>query len=719
MSTFTWIGPTFFGDWDSAPNWSGGPANTLPGPSDDVVFPKTTWVTHEGTASDAVHSISGPGAASTSLFVDGGELEFLGKSTLGYLDVGPGGAVSIGDATLSVSSTVINSGALDLATTTTPGYPTSLTSTALRTGTLYNYGTLSSESSDGWFPPTINAATVDNFGQIDAWGTDLAFNTSGPAGLSFDNLGKLDVRASHTVTFNGGTFTMDPGGLLDSDTSQMGTFDFEGVNLQLGAPTVGLSANVTFHNTTVNSTGKNLYLYNVGRLRLDNATINVTVDNYNEIDCENYARLTAALWTEQGSLIKIEGTSQYNYAYLPGFVNNGELWIISVVTNTTEGPTGPGYTMLVVNGTLTNRGWIEATASTLCADDIIGSVLNEPGSDLDVGWTSVLNMWSVYGPGVTFGGSTVVAAGGSLTEYGTATFGGATTVESGGSLTVYGTVTDDNPETGSFGSPGSSFDLAGPFSFTNANITINNTRLILDGPNATIRDLNTGHDALAHLARNQGSISLQNGAALTTDQVLVNGRSDTISDTISVSSSTLTVGSYWQLANSVTYLDYGVIRTQNPSGWIQLDPSSTLEGDGTINTPTLYNQGKVAPATRDFKSVWDWNGWITLNGSYVQGPTGVLLINVLNTTSVSKFFINGSANLAGSLVLMTPDGTTVYVQGAYRWYVLDAYSMSGTFSTVTFPTSSSGWTGHGWAVHYDLYRGNYGAGISVSLGDPT
>ena len=85
------------------------------------------------------------------------------------------------------------------------------------------------------------------------------------------------------------------------------------------------------------------------------------------------------------------------------------------------------------------------------------------------------------------------------------------------------------------------------------------------------------------------------------------------------------------------------------NGGTTVGPNGTVTGDGTITTPTLVNNGTVAPAGAN-----NTPGTIaTLNGNYQQGPGGVLDSEVggPQSSQADQLKISGTATLNGTLTL--------------------------------------------------------------------
>jgi outer membrane autotransporter protein len=109
-------------------------------------------------------------------------------------------------------------------------------------------------------------------------------------------------------------------------------------------------------------------------------------------------------------------------------------------------------------------------------------------------------------------------------------------------------------------------------------------------------------------------------------------------------------------------------------------------GDGTITTPTLINNGVVAPTGPNSTP-----GTLTIDGNYQQGPSGLLDIEVGGPQSIQadQLKITGTATLSGTLALTSlnnfhPSSGNTYtiltagggVQGDFN-QVLDSLNNTG------------------------------------------
>ena len=108
----------------------------------------------------------------------------------------------------------------------------------------------------------------------------------------------------------------------------------------------------------------------------------------------------------------------------------------------------------------------------------------------------------------------------------------------------------------------------------------------------------------------------------------------------------------------------------------------TLMGSGTVNADVNNSAGTVAPGASP--------GILTINGDYVQGPSGVLAVDIGGTagTQYDQLVVTGNVTLGGTLNTTLMNG---YVPaGSETFYIIQAGgSSSGTFATTNYPVGSS------------------------------
>jgi outer membrane autotransporter protein len=113
----------------------------------------------------------------------------------------------------------------------------------------------------------------------------------------------------------------------------------------------------------------------------------------------------------------------------------------------------------------------------------------------------------------------------------------------------------------------------------------------------------------------------------------------------------------------------------------------TLTGNGTFATPTLVNNGTVAPTGPN-----NTTGTLTINGNYQQNPSGTLDAEVGGPQSSQADLLNvsGTATLSGVLNLTSLNNFHPSPGDTYT--ILAAPGVTGNFSQVLDPLNTSGLT---------------------------
>jgi T5SS/PEP-CTERM-associated repeat protein len=117
-----------------------------------------------------------------------------------------------------------------------------------------------------------------------------------------------------------------------------------------------------------------------------------------------------------------------------------------------------------------------------------------------------------------------------------------------------------------------------------------------------------------------------------------------------------------------------------------IGPDGTLTGNGTITTPTLINNGTVAPS-----GPGDTAGTLTLNGNYQQGPSGVLDTEIggPQPSQADQLRINGSAKLDGTLDLTSMNNYHPSPGNSYE-LISASGGLSGEFSNIADSANTNG-----------------------------
>jgi len=182
--------------------------------------------------------------------------------------------------------------------------------------------------------------------------------------------------------------------------------------------------------------------------------------------------------------------------------------------------------------------------------------------------------------------------------------------------------------------------------------------LLLDGASAQV----VGLDDLKSIPAT-GSLSLQNGAQLTTTTATTN------QGTVALGAGALlqTQGSYTQTAGTTSLAPTATLQSQTGGVDVQ---GGTLSGRGTVG-PSLSNEGAVEP---------DLGGTLHVAGSYTQSGGGTLRIHA-DTGTNGKLAATGAAQLGGVLDVQDAPGYTPSPGDVLG--VLTAGSRAGTFSSIT------------------------------------
>jgi len=360
-----------------------------------------------------------------------------------------------------------------------------------------------------------------------------------------------------------------------------------------------------------------------------------------------------------------------------GLTNNGTLQV------------GSGSTMHVSGGPFTNyaggilTGGTYSTGGTLQIDELGSTggeivtnaaniILNGAGSTfVDAAGMDALanlNANSTAGSGFTVTGGRNFTTAGNFTNKGTLTVGSATS-----KFIVNGNLTNFSGTT----LTGGTYNVAGTLQFNGANIVTNAAAIKLIGNSATIID-QTAKNGLRGFATNSS-----------TGQFTVTG-SKSFSDGVAAFSNagTLSVGkgsSFDLTGSTATYKQTG--------GTTTVDGTLTAKGGITFSGGSVFgNGGTLAGNTTNSTSTGAFNvgdalmtaGTESITGTYKQGSTGVLNIDIGGTTAGTLFdqlTASGAASLNGTLNLDLINSFVPTLGATFD--ILNASSVAGTFPTVT------------------------------------
>jgi T5SS/PEP-CTERM-associated repeat protein len=174
-----------------------------------------------------------------------------------------------------------------------------------------------------------------------------------------------------------------------------------------------------------------------------------------------------------------------------------------------------------------------------------------------------------------------------------------------------------------------------------------------------------------------GSLAVTNGGKVTDTTTMI-GQNPGSNGTVTVdgagstltSSGTTNVGEAG--AGTLNITDGGTVTSD---GGTTVGPMGTLTGNGTLTTPTLINNGTVAPAGPN-----DMTGTLTINGNYQQNPSGILDAEVGGPQSSQADLLNisGTATLSGALNLTSLNNFHPSPGDTYT--ILSAAGVTGNFS---------------------------------------
>ncbi|MCS6978295.1 MAG: tandem-95 repeat protein [Gemmatales bacterium] len=208
-------------------------------------------------------------------------------------------------------------------------------------------------------------------------------------------------------------------------------------------------------------------------------------------------------------------------------------------------------------------------------------------------------------------------------------------------------------------------------------ITTNAADLVLDGANSNIYVGASGTtDALAGFLTNLG------GGRFT----VRNGRSFVPSSTFT-NAGQLFVGTgstFGSPSHSVVQTSGGITLLGGTltAGQINVQ-GGTLGGTGTINGDVFNAGGVLAPGTSA--------GSLTIDGDYVQGPSGTFLVELggrVSGTEFDRVLVTGTASLAGRIEARQINGFVAAPGDTFR--VLTANSVTGTFSVEALESPGQG-----------------------------
>ena len=339
---------------------------------------------------------------------------------------------------------------------------------------------------------------------------------------------------------------------------------------------------------------------------------------------------------------------------------------------------------LFLQGTINNVGTI-ALSNKACV------ILNQASTLIGKGTLTMAPGTCIFGSGLAFTNrSTIVGAGSigdsnpmPITNIGTIvanqaspllivpnasgfTNNGTLMVNAGSTLDIQGPF-NNLSATGTL--TAGTYTVAGALGLQNSIVT-ENANLTLNGAAAQVINTNTASNGLATLAAiaAKGVFSLQNGQALTTASKLSSAGQLTIDPTSS--------------------LKLGGSFTQN-GGTSTIDGTLTAPLGLTVKTGSLMGKGTLAASVVSNSTITVGDsttvpGQLTIAGTYVQNPTGVLNVEIGGTqvgTQYSQLAVSNGVSLGGTLNIKLLNGFVPTI-GADVFTIVTGSAVSKTFTTV-------------------------------------
>jgi hypothetical protein len=694
LSNVSWISSQS-GNWDTAANWSTGQVPT----SADAVTINVSGVTvtvetgNQSALSVQVASGSTLALANGNLTL-GAASEIDGGLTLGNSTLTLGGTLALKGTTQWNDSgffnlngdTLSNQGTMTLAPIVCFGQRL-LASTSTQGGTVVNEGTITEQgvASLGLY----DGVEVDNTAQGSYVFAGDGSLTDNGGNCFLVNAGTIDKASgtgssSLTVAFNntGGTLEVDSGTLTlaGGPTGALGTSTGGTFTVAANA-TLDLTGGSSSHVFTGSYTGSG-----AGTVLLQSGTLDIGTGGAT-------FNLPAGQFQWTGGYINLQGNA---------LTNAGTMTLGSTTTNTTEGlETRSSAGSLLAGGTLLNTGTIvQQGVGTLSLYDA-AAVNNQGSYQLTGAGTINSSSGALVASFDNAGTLAMTAATDTFTMTATLNNSGTTEATSG-TLALQNYVNN----TGLVLADGAAVTLSGPTDGGEligcqwvargggtltlpGGITASQTSLTLDGANSTIA-------GLSNLAANAGTITVTNGASLSTSVGLDNRGTITVGP-----ASTFSIGgSYTQEAAGTLDVLLGGAPAGGQFGTLAATGSMTL--GGVLRAEVV---GGYSPTVGDSFTV-----------ATSTGSSGAFAAVVLPATTTVAF---GAAVNANSIVLTaqaataTPTTTRVASSRPGR----ATYGQSITFTATVAPSSGSG-TPTG-TVQFQIDGVNVGSPVTLTGGSAT
>jgi filamentous hemagglutinin family protein len=486
-----------------------------------------------------------------------------------------------------------------------------------------------------------------------------------------------------------------------------------------GVDLVSTTGNVTFDSmagATQNATGKivagGLRLLGSGTFTLDQAANDVTTlaANLTGTTSLTYRDANAvSIGTVLGTNgVNVSGPFTLNTA---GNVSQTSPIIVSGVSTINAG----SGTITLANSGNDFQGPLALTGSNVTVNDANALQLSNSNVSGTLGVTSNGLIDQTGGSALNVSGTSSFNSNGNaitLANAGNDFVGAATltgsnvSVQDANALAVVLNTTGTNTLTagGDIGATGSFGNLtasatgagAGVNASSSTNLTINSVTvnggavsLASTGGNLDLNGNISGAGTLATSA--SGTQTLSSGTISATDYTLGGGGMTLAGGTLSISN-LLTVLSGATLTNqagatsAVNAGNADISGILNPNGGtvaianVNIKPGGLLKGVGTVGG-NVNNDGSVSPGNSP--------GILTVTGNYVQGPTGVLNIDIGGTTAGSQYDqlqVGGTASLNGTLNATLVSGFVPASSDVFN-IIQSSGATSGTFSTTNLPAA--------------------------------
>src|SRR5271165_2022890 len=495
-----------------------------------------------------------------------------------------------------------------------------------------------------------------------------AFDITGTGGSCSGGLGCND-------NWQGGTGHWSVAGNWDNGVpNNTGTSSFDVVINSGQVDVVTLDMNATIDSLTLGSMAT-LQTDNVAPRSLTVGSDFATgyIDNAGTIAFDNGSTLTLDVHLGSSSIVN-SGNIQLTSALAPG---------ASLILS--DG--GNGYTiMLSGGGTVTLGG---------ASNAIMGAFGTETLNNVD---NTIQGSGTIGNLGLINGG-TILANGATPLTISPSSLGfqnnGTLSVASGSTMIITGGpfLNLDIPDSTL---NGGTYNVAGTLQIDNANIAINNANITLSGASALISD-QFSNNALAGLQVNNGSLTLQNGANLTTTVGLINNGTLMLQNTHS-----MTVGG--DLANNGTVslqsADMTTAGSFNNSSTASIKQGSTLTANADpSNTGNIFLNGSAFAVNGDFSNSSSYPGYYCYYGytgcvDASNGSTFTVNGNVTNTGGITADLFGGGGgntiNIFGSLTnnyagfVDVEGGSMLMVSGDVNnaYYLTTGYFGNGGGNTI-------------------------------------